>query len=242
MIRCTQASTCSKETKEMNRIALNSLILPALIGATVTVASADEEHYDIGVWNDGGTLTTGGWDHDTESLEVANLRVFEGTFGEDPKFPFATDEPGVGGAAADVGLELGGTFTMNIAAGLGQWNGNGFDAATEELMNVSYGTTNVSTTTGGGIDFLVTEDYDNHPIFSIDSSGTPAVGAYLMELNVTMDGLQDSETFWIVFNLGLDEEDYETSVGWVEANLVPAPAALPVLGAMGLLVGRRRRN
>jgi uncharacterized protein (TIGR03382 family) len=63
-----------------------------------------------------------------------------------------------------------------------------------------------------------------------------------MELNVTMDGLQDSETFWIVFNLGLDEEDYETSVGWVEANLVPAPAALPVLGAMGLLVGRRRRN
>jgi opacity protein-like surface antigen len=124
----------------MNRIVLKSLILPALIGATVTVASADEEHFDIGVWNNAGTLTTGGWDHDTESLEVANLRVFEGTFGEDPAFPFATDEPGVGGAAADVGLELGGTFTLNIDAGLGQWNGNGFDTAAEELMNVDYGT------------------------------------------------------------------------------------------------------
>ena len=70
----------------------------------------EEEHFDIGVWNNGGILQTGGFDHDTETLEVDSLRVFEAHFGEDPSFPFAIDEPGVGGVAADMGLIEGSTL------------------------------------------------------------------------------------------------------------------------------------
>lgn len=200
------------------------------------------EHFDIGVWNDSGVLRTGGWDHDEEALEVPELRVFEAAFGEDPAFPYATDEPGIGGVAADLGLPVGSTLTLNVSSGLGQWNGNGFDAVVDAWMQVDYGPMSVDTLSGGGLDFLVTEDYDLHPIYSIDATSTPATGSYLMELTASMEGLQESDSFWVVFNLGLDEEDYEASVEWVEDNLVPAPAALPVLTAMGLGAVRRRRR
>ena len=69
---------------------------------------------------------TGGFDHDDETLAVQNLRVFEAEFGEDTVFPFSTDEPGVGGVAADMGLTEGTTIELNVSAGLGVWNGSGF--------------------------------------------------------------------------------------------------------------------
>ena len=56
-----------------------------------------------------------------------------------------------------------------------------------------------------------------------------------------MEGMLESESFWIVFNLGLDDEVFEESVEWVEGNLVPAPGALAILSIAGL-AGRRRRG
>ena len=234
--------------EDISRYSLRALMIASVCAVSTSALADDddhdddhdheEEHFDIGVWNNNGVLQTGGWDHDTESLEVDYLRVFEATFGEDPMFPFSTDEPGVGGNS-ELGLALGGTFSLNVASGLGAWNGNGFSPTTSPFMTVEYGTTTVDTLSGGALDFLVTEDYDNHPIYSIDESADP--GAYLMELTAKMDGLEDSDTFWIVFNLGLDEEEYEASVEWVEDNLVPTPAALPALG-LAFIAGRRRRS
>ena len=60
--------------------------LPLAVSAMTFADTEGEEHFDIGIWNDGGVLRTGGWDHDTESLEVANLRVYEAHFGEDPDY------------------------------------------------------------------------------------------------------------------------------------------------------------
>ncbi|MEC8319940.1 MAG: hypothetical protein VX012_00930, partial [Planctomycetota bacterium] len=125
-----------------------TLISTCLMSSLVLSASAladgegEEEHYDIGVWNDNGTLRTGGWDHDNETLEVANLRVFEAHFGEDPDFPFAIDEPGIGGVAADLGLPSGATLGLNLIAGVGVWNGSGFDAAST-TMAVDFGPSTV---------------------------------------------------------------------------------------------------
>ncbi|MEE2895661.1 MAG: hypothetical protein VX726_07950 [Planctomycetota bacterium] len=220
-----------------------TLISTCLMSSLVLSASAfadgegEEEHYDIGVWNDNGTLRTGGWDHDNETLEVANLRVFEAHFGEDPDFPFAIDEPGIGGVAADLGLPEGATLGLNLIAGLGVWNGAGFDAAST-TMTVDYGPASIGSGSGGMLDFLITDDYDLHPIFGIDPAS--AAGSYLLEFNVQMDGYATSDSFWIVFNLGLDDEDFEESVEWVEGNLVPAPGALGVLAMAGMM-GRRRR-
>ena len=208
-----------------------------------TVAMADdehEEHYDIGIWNDGGVLVTGGWDHDHEELAVANLRVFEATFGEDPAFPFSTDEPGIGGVAADLDLPVGSMLQLNITAGLGAWNGNGFDNSTDLWVTADYGPLSASTVDGGPLEFLVTDDYDLHPTYTMN--GEARNGAYLVEMYASMDGYQSSESFWVVFNLGLDEEEYETAVEWVENNLVPTPAALPLLTVLGLVARRRRRS
>ena len=197
------------------------------------------EHFDIGVWNDGGILRTGGWDHDEEILAVQNLRVFEAEFGEDPEFPWAIDEPGVGGVAADLGLPVGADLTMNMSAGLGVWNGNGFDQSSTTMF-VDYGPLSIDSDSGGQLDFLITEDYDLHPVYSITESS--AVGSYLLEFTFSMDGFASSDPIWVVFNLGLDEEDYEASVEWVESNYVPTPAALPLLSLMAIATGRRRRG
>ena len=219
-----------------------SQVFTAVLAASVTVgafADGDEhEHFDIGVWNDGGTLRTGGWDHDEEALEVSNLRVFEAEFGEDPAFPWTIDEPGIGGVAADLGLPVGANLTMNMMSGLGVWNGMGFDQSSTTMF-VDYGPLSIDSNSGGQIDFLVTEDYDLHPFYSITENSD--VGSYLLEFTFSMEGFESSDSLWIVFNLGLDEEDYEASVEWVEGNLVPAPAALPALG-LAFMFGRRRRS
>ena len=213
------------------------------IGVTPLAALADGdehegEHFDIAVWNDGGTLRTGGWDHDTEELEVQNLRVFEGTMGEDKEFPFSTDEPGVGGVAADLGLMVGDTFSLNIAAGLGTWNGSGFNYGADSMI-AQWGANTVNTNTGGALDFLITEDYDNHPFFTLETE-TP--GAYLMEVTAAMAGYQSSDVFYILFNSGLDEEAFEEAHEYVEDVLVPAPGALALLGLLGATRRRRRQN
>lgn len=210
----------------------------ALTTLACSFASADEEHYDIGVWNDNGTLMTGGFDHDTETLAVQNLRVFEAEFGEDPTFPYSTDEPGIGGVAADIGLMEGSVIEMNVSAGLGVWNGSGFNYGTANTMTIDYGPTSVDTVTGGTLNFLVTEDFDLHPIWSVNEQAAP--GAYLVELTAAMDGYNTSESFYVVFNLGLDEEAYEESVDWVNDNIIPAPGVLALLGMGGLAVRRRR--
>jgi hypothetical protein len=207
--------------------------------AAPVLADLDEPHYDIAVWSDGGTLRTGGWDHDTESLAAPELRVFEAHFGEDPAFPFSIDEPGIGGVAADLGLTVGSTLTLRLAAGLGVWNGSGFSAAGTS-MTVDYGPLSVGSALGGDLDFLITDDYDLHPIFSIDP--TAATGAYILEFSAMMDGFASSESFWIVFNLGLDDLVFEEAVEWTEANYAPAPGALVALGVAGMASRRRRRG
>ena len=214
--------------------------LPALVSTAAVADEGEEEHFDIGVWNNGGVLTTGGWDHDTESLEVANLRVYEAHFGELPGFPDSIDEPGIGGVAADLGLPEGATLSLNMLSGLRIWNGDGFDPVFNSTMSVDYGPASMNSQSGGFIDFLISDDYDLHPIYSIESGSD--TGSYLLEFNVSMAGFETSDSFWIAFNYGMDDEDFEASVEWVEGNLVPAPGGVVLLAMAALGAGRRRRD
>jgi hypothetical protein len=214
--------------------------LPALVSTAAVADEGEEEHFDIGVWNNGGVLTTGGWDHDTESLEVANLRVYEAHFGELPGFPDSIDEPGIGGVAADLGLPEGATLSLNMLSGLRIWNGDGFDSIFNSTMFVDYGPASMNSQSGGFIDFLISDDYDLHPIYSIESGSD--TGSYLLEFNVSMAGFETSDSFWIAFNYGMDDEDFEASVEWVEGNLVPAPGGVVLLAMAALGAGRRRRD
>lgn len=227
-------------TKSANRTSLPliaTLSIATAFGAIGATARADEgeAHKDIWVFASGGALRTGSWDHDTGKVTSLAERVFKAEFGEDPLFPFSIDDPGIGSSLVGV------TLTMNLLEGLGAWNGNGFDASDSYLF-ASYGGQDAFSTSGGSFSFLVTEGLDLHADFTLFGAGgvDPTNGIYLAAFTFASAGLATSETFWIVFNLGLDEAAHEAAEEWVEANLVPAPGALALL-ALGAGLRRRRR-
>ena len=214
-----------------------TLSIAAAFLACTSVAMADEgeAHKDIWVYSSDGALRTGSWDHDTGEVTSLSERVFGAEFGEDPQFPFSIDEPGIGSNL------IGSTITMNLLQGLGAWNGNGFDSANAYLL-ASYGGQDAFSTTGGSFSFLVSEGLDLHADFTLFGLGDadPADGIYLAAFTFASANLATSETFWIVFNLGLDEAAHEAAEEWVAANLVPAPGALALLALGGALRRRRR--
>ena len=65
-----------------------------------------------------------------------------------------------------------------------------------------------------------------------------ASGSYLLEFTFSAAGLNTSESIFIVFNNGMDDELFEETVEWAEANIVPVHGAWLLLGGLGL----RRRN
>jgi len=211
------------------------LIASASMLALPSFALADGELGDIWVYASGGNLVTGAWDHDTGDVTSLDRRVFSAEFGEDPAFPFSTDEPGIG---SDL---VGTTLTMNMLQGLGIWNGSGFSSSSD-VLQAAFGGQEVSSSAGGGFSFLVTQGLDLHAEFTLAGlrGADPANGIYLAAFNFAASGLATSQTMWVVYNLGMDEEAHEEAIEWVEANLVPAPGALTLLGLAGL-TGRRRR-
>jgi hypothetical protein len=202
------------------------------IHSLTSLAHADGVLGDVWISSVGGALVTGGYDHTTETVTNPSQRVFAADFGEDPAFPFSTDEPGF---TSDL---VGSTLTVNLLQGLGIWSGNviGFDGAISSL-SVSYGGQTATTASGGSFSFLVSEDLDLHPDFTIT---IPFDGIYLASFTVSGAGLATSEIFWVVFNLGSDEADHDAAIEWVESNLIPAPGALALLGLAGLARRRRR--
>lgn len=71
------------------------------------------------------------------------------------------------------------------------------------------------------------------------STGTIATGAYKIEMEVlsTNGGFTNSDPFFLVFNNGLSEADFEAGVD----ALVPEPTALAIAGVGGLVLLARRR-
>lgn len=214
-----------------------------LVSSSVTLALAapalaalEKGHADVWVTSSGGRLVTGGWDHETGEVTNPAQRVFEAELGIDPAFPFSGDEPGIG---SDL---VGSALTMNLLAGLGSWNGAGFDAAPGGLL-ASYAGQDALSTSGGSFGFLVTPGLDLHPEFTVfgGDGNDPANGIYLAAFTVSSAGRATSETFWIVFNLGMGEAEHEAAVEWVESNLVPAPGALAV-AALAAVTGARSRT
>lgn len=211
------------------------LIASASLLAFSSVALAGGELGDVWVYASGGNLVTGAWDHDTGEVTSLDRRVFSAEFGEDPAFPFSTDEPGIG---SDL---VGTTLTMNMLQGLGTWNGSGFSGSAA-ILNVAFGGQEASSSAGGGFSFLVTQGLDLHAEFTMAGlrGADPANGIYLAAFKFAASGLATSQTMWVVYNLGMDEESHEEAIEWVEANLVPAPGVMTLLGLAGL-AGRRRR-
>jgi len=214
-----------------------SIITLFTLTTFAAAARAEKEpHLDLWITASDGALVTGGWDHLTGSVINPSQRVFEADFGIDPAFPFSTDEPGIGSDLVGV------TLTMNLAPGLGRWNGDGFDLSSAVLL-ASYGGQSATTTAGGSFGFLVSAGLDLHPEYTVSGAGgtDPANGIYLAAFTVSANGLASSATFYAVLNLGMTELDHGAAAAWVESNLVPSPGAGAVLALVGAASRRRRR-
>ncbi len=211
------------------------IVVTAAAAALAMPALAEEGHEDIWVTSSGGQLVTGGWDHETGEITSPFLRVFKADMGEDPEFPFSIDEPGIG---SDL---IGSSLSFRMLAGLGAWNGSGFSAASEGL-SVAYGGTNFDSLLGGAFNFSVTQGLDLHAGFTLFGPGgaDPANGIYLSSFVFESAGLQSSEVFYIVWNLGMSEADHDAAIDWVTAS-VPAPGGMALAAALGL-AGRRSRR
>lgn len=209
------------------------------LAATAVVsplAHAEGGHLDPFVWAQDGRIEIGAWDDDENKLHAPMWRVFGADLGEDPDFPFSIDEPGIRSNLNGL------TFSLDLDAGLQAWNGSAF-ASSMSSMSVAYGGSAIGTVGGGSLSFLVGDDFHAHPDFTLAglAGADPTPGIYLISFRVSSVGYGTSDRFWIAFNLGMDEADHDAAIEWVEANLVPAPGALAVMGFM-LVGGRRRRR
>lgn len=201
-----------------------SLSLVILSIAQPVLATTD---VDIFATSSGGQLTTGGWDDESRSLVADSQRVFWASVGEDPEFPFGTYEPGI---VSDL---TGASISLNLMSGLGAWSGAGFDPAPSTWLTAAHGPQGASTLSGGGLSFLMDGDFHVHLdwLFGDVPDSDPTPGIYLASFTLSGSGYETSETFWIVFNVGLSDDEHDAAIDWTEDNLVPAPGVLAVFTA-----------
>lgn len=219
-------------------------LLPALIAAAPALGGDDhEEHYDVWVRTDGSQLTTGGMTHEGETL--SSLRVFGTELGEDIDFPFTAFDPGF--EMFDGTMSPGASLALNIAGPVQQWDGGGFGASLN-TMTIADGLESVTSGLGytAGPSFFNADaegGFHSHLAMTIDGLTAGDTGIWLLPLTLSdpTAGLAESETFYFVFNLGLEEAVHEAAIEWVEGNLIPAPGALALL-VLGVASGRRRRR
>lgn len=172
--------------------------------------------------------------------------VFEGELGE--TFPNFGTEPGF--EAEDGQLQAGDELGFNLLASLLYWDGGQFTAPpNDEQLAISKAalTTLVNSTSGAqaGFHFAVAdgegglhEDLE-FQLARPDANPDTAIGAYGLWLELTSPRYESSQSFIILLNNGLGEEEFESGVA-AAARLVPEPgswalAALSLIaaGAMG---------
>lgn len=219
------------------------------VGLAASAALADGS--DIGLIVQGGRLVTveAVGEPPTQTFGDA-LRVFPVDLAFDAiENVVGVDEPGF--ATQDPGV-LGQTIGFTLTKALRQWNVTlGTFESTSRTMSagrVDLGLASVTTPLADALTPLTpipSFPDDIHYFWTLDgATATTGEGIYLVEGYFTNPGgqLADSLPTWLVFNYGLDEEEHDLAIDWVNANLVPAPGAAALLALAGLAAARRRRS
>lgn len=229
---------------------MNKIVVAALLGVFTASANA-APHAHAGdvdsVFEDGVIaietgipLTNGGFLFETEFGELGN--------------PYGTDEPGF--VLDDGSFSSGNILGFEVQSVLNFWDGVSWEATGSDSVSL-IDTLDVITTVSaasivnpiGVIDEADAEGgVHTHIDFAINESA--ATGAYLIEL--VLKGFTDatltnsftsSDSIFVAFNFGLDEEAYELSVDALGISEVPVPAAWLFLasGLGALVLGRRAK-
>jgi len=177
------------------------------------------------------------------------FKIFEGDFGDFAKGPWETDDPGYDSAP--------GTFlprtviTYNTVGSLWHWNGGNWGLAGAERVSLEGNLGEQSffsgTGTSGDLTGLVGEAslsgvVHEHldMVVSRVGVGTPAIGSYMFQLYLTGTNLIASDTFLMVLNHRLSDDDFQMSV---QALAVPEPTTwLLWMGGLALIGAAARRR
>lgn len=239
------------------------------LAGTLALGSIATAHDDILIARDANNqLVVGSFEFDTNTGAIGQ-RVFEGEFDDafvtaDPGFN------SVAQAAVPSGfLALPGStavnFTMNAFTIAGQtsnlffWDGVDHDNVAFAPVSAGYSlemtrtgfsaVANGSASNVAGFNIQTTNangSMHRHLEFILSApaaDSTPADGFYMIGLTFDVVGTTPSDPIWIIFGAGDHDEDaHHEAVEWVEANLVPEPASLSLLGLGAMLLVRRRRN
>jgi len=197
------------------------MMVPIMVVALAARGAWAQHHGDVFITVETDQLVTGLIEDDGD-VELPE-RVFESEFGESG-IPGFTDEPGFDGEAGT--FEPDQRIGWNAMAGLLRWTGDGFAAAGEETLRVSFASLEftVEDEPVNGFDLAVSSDGSFHRHLNfllLGGEGDPLPGVYLLELELvaTEHGVESSNSFWIVFNHDADEAEYDAATDWVREHL-----------------------
>lgn len=193
---------------------------PVAIAAALccSIALADEgkeEHYDIWVRVVDDAIVTGSITEGDPGDPIDEVqRIFGAELGEDPVFPHSAVEPGFQ-ILADKAT-VGATFAFDFTGPVLRWTPSGFDYTGESMM-LGFGPAQAVSADGpaSGFEFGTEadgslHDHFDHTLFGPDG-GAPDQGIYVLQIAFrgVSPVLLSSEPCFVVFNLGLSEEEHE---------------------------------
>ena len=246
-----------------------ALFVMCVLAALVPAAFADEHaHFDVSPVLIDGKIATEGITHMVGGQRWWSpaRRVFEYEFGEDPLFPRRSDDPGInrepGTVALDpdgnsvvlgsTGLPAGSILYITFTDDLRYWTGDGFGPVPGgETLTFTFGDTRTVGTGTGRLDPLPihlfgSDSLHYHLVATLygppGNPSSPAPGVYLVSavLESSSPGVEQSDTFWMVYGYQASEEDHQAAAAWVEANLVPEPGIVATIWFLGMFMLRRR--
>ncbi len=234
------------------------LVVAVLSAPTWCAAQDDHVHGDIEFKYEDGVIAVETGDEGA---------VFEGTFPLDGVERLFASEPGFASEIAEgMGIGAGDQIVYDVMGPLGYWN-DGFkplpgevhvrivnsppapavpDTIVSGMTGVQLGSFSPAKNRVGEADGV--GDFHNDLEFYFEAASIPATvpeswhGAYGIPLRLASDeaGIAPSAPFYLVFNLGLEDEAFETGVASFAA-LVPEPSGVGMLGTLMLAsLGRWR--
>ncbi|MFK7884250.1 MAG: hypothetical protein AB8F26_08745 [Phycisphaerales bacterium] len=220
----------------------------ALIAVAGMAGVAFADGGDYGLLIQDGKVVTGVGDHDEQVIENIGERVFAADMSL-VGANWVADEPGIFIEAGSMPDNSGIGFV--IESPLMRWDGAGavdFSSMSSAPITLEFGpnsaTSSMFAGDVGGFDILYDADsptgFDEHWDVLLDSSA--GAGIYLMQLRFTVNGFEDSESTWTVFNAGFDEAIHDAAIDYVENVIVPAPGFMGLSACGVLLLSRRRRG
>lgn len=198
--------------------------LAHLLPLALLVAAHAQHAGDIAITRTGSTLVTNTYD---SASALTPERIFLTTLG-DTGVPRFTSNPGFEAAAGT--FTAGSRLGWNAVSGLQRWNGSAFEPAVGMELELKYLTlkNTVAAAPIEGFSLAVQSNggIHRHLGFTLrDASGLgPATGAYLLSLQLyATDSTSVSETFWILFNDGIDAAAFNAIAQAGRKVLLPDP-------------------